>query len=166
MLEGKVYKFDSKKEANHFGSLINLLKMGVISELRLQPEFDIIPQVKHNGKTLSKIKYIADFAYKQNDMEIVVDDLLGKTPIPESSGTQSSGSAGQQQDKDESSEANVLQPVVPYTPVGKLPDNNKPSNKNKKSKNLVQQKLLTGHIPNGEGAQRVRDILIYDIPVS
>ena len=81
IVDGQIYKFDSKKEANHFGSLINLLKMGVISELRLQPEFDIIPQVKHNGKTLSKIKYIADFAYKQNDMEIVVDVKGFKTDV-------------------------------------------------------------------------------------
>jgi hypothetical protein len=31
---------------------------------------------------------------------------------------------------------------------------------------LVQQKILTGHIPKDEGTRRVRDILIYDIPVS
>lgn len=81
LLEGKIYKFDSKKEASHFGNLIQLLKAGVISELKLQPEFDIIPQVKWNGKTLCKIKYIADFQYKQNDMEIVVDVKGLKTDV-------------------------------------------------------------------------------------
>ena len=81
LLEGKIYKFDSKKEANHFGELIKLLKMGVISDLKLQPEFEIIPQVKWNGKTLSKIKYIADFQYKQNGLDIVVDVKGLKTDV-------------------------------------------------------------------------------------
>ena len=75
------YNFDSKKEANHFQKLLTLLKAGVITDLKLQPEFEIIPQVKWNGKTLCKIKYIADFQYKQGDLEIVVDAKGFKTDV-------------------------------------------------------------------------------------
>ena len=81
ILNNEIYKFDSKKEAQHFQHLLSLLRAGVISELKLQPEFEIIPQVKWNGKTLSKIKYIADFQYKQAGLDIVVDVKGIKTDV-------------------------------------------------------------------------------------
>ncbi|GET64409.1 hypothetical protein GLOIN_2v1834849 [Rhizophagus irregularis DAOM 181602=DAOM 197198] len=85
------------------------------------------------------------------------------------------------------SQSHVDQPfdmdVTPVEPVSNLdvtmpqpqllqqPDNNlsnltKSSNKKKKSnKNIIQQ-VITGHKPGDDGTSQVRDILVYDIPVS
>ncbi|CAB4395177.1 unnamed protein product [Rhizophagus irregularis] len=42
----------------------------------------------------------------------------------------------------------------------------KSSNKKKKSNKHLVQQAITGHIPTNEDTLQVRDILIYDIPVS
>lgn len=68
--------FDSKKEAKRFDALYVMAKQGHIKNLTLQPEYEIIPQVKHNTKTLCRIKYIADFRYEQNE-KIIVEDVKG-----------------------------------------------------------------------------------------
>ena len=73
--------FDSLKEAKYFDKLYLELKAGLIQELQLQPEFDIIPQTKHNGKTLCKIKYVADFSYKKDDKHYVIDVKGFKTDV-------------------------------------------------------------------------------------
>lgn len=73
--------FDSSKEAKHFDQLYLELKAGRIQELKLQPEFDIIPQTKHNGKTLCRIKYVADFSYKKDGVYYVVDVKGFKTDV-------------------------------------------------------------------------------------
>lgn len=66
-------KFDSIKEAGRYFELFLMHKAGEILYLKLQPKFEIIPQVKWNGKTLRKRYYIADFLYKQNGITIVED---------------------------------------------------------------------------------------------
>ncbi|CAB4401864.1 unnamed protein product [Rhizophagus irregularis] len=85
------------------------------------------------------------------------------------------------------SQSHVDQPfdmdITPVEPVSNLdvtmpqpqllqqPDNNlsnltKSSNKKKKSnKNIIQQ-VITGYKPGDDGTSQVRDILVYDIPVS
>ena len=65
--------FDSKKESHRFSELRIMQMGGYISGLILQPTFEIIPQIKWNGKTLRKRLYIADFLYKQNGITIVED---------------------------------------------------------------------------------------------
>lgn len=70
---GDIVKFDSKKEALRFDTLFLLAKQGSIKNLILQPEFEIIPSVKWNNKTLCKIKYIADFKYEKDGLVIVED---------------------------------------------------------------------------------------------
>ncbi|MCR8709841.1 DUF1064 domain-containing protein [Aliarcobacter butzleri] len=78
---GDLVQFDSKKEGLRFDNLLIMARKGLIKNLTLQPEFEIIPQVKHNKKTLCKIKYIADFKYEQNG-KIVVEDVKGfKTDV-------------------------------------------------------------------------------------
>ena len=78
---GDLVTLDSKKEAKRFDELILLAKQGIIKNLTLQPEFEIIPTVKWNKKTLCKIKYIADFKYEK-DGKIIVEDVKGfKTDI-------------------------------------------------------------------------------------
>lgn len=81
LLNGNLVTFDSKKEAKRFDELLLLAKQGIIKNLTLQPEYEIIPTVKWNKKTLCKIKYIADFKYEQNG-NIIVEDVKGfKTDI-------------------------------------------------------------------------------------
>jgi len=70
---GKTYYFDSIKESLHFELLYNMLISKKITNLILQPEFEILPSIKWNNKTLKKIKYIADFSYEQNGIKYIVD---------------------------------------------------------------------------------------------
>lgn len=73
---GDVLTFDSKKELKRFDELFLLAQKGIIKNLTLQPEFEIIPTIKWNKTTLRKIKYIADFRYEQ-DGKIIVEDVKG-----------------------------------------------------------------------------------------
>lgn len=73
---GEVVTFDSKREAKRFDALYVMAKQGHIKNLTLQPEYEIIPTCKHNGTTLRKIKYIADFRYEKNG-KIIVEDAKG-----------------------------------------------------------------------------------------
>lgn len=67
--------FDSKKEARRYGQLKLLARAGKISELKLQPRFDLIV----NGCKCGFYK--ADFEYIE-DGKRVVEDVKGmKTPI-------------------------------------------------------------------------------------
>ena len=88
-------KFDSKHEAERYLELKLLERGGVISDLRLQVEFELIPnqyapekRYGKNGKPLKdkqvllerKCCYIADFVYIDNETkETVVEDA--KSPI-------------------------------------------------------------------------------------
>jgi hypothetical protein len=66
--------FDSKKEANRYCQLKLLAKAGTISELELQPKFDLVV----NG--LKICSYIADFKYVKDD-QIIIEDVKGvQTP--------------------------------------------------------------------------------------
>ncbi|PKY33448.1 hypothetical protein RhiirB3_452340 [Rhizophagus irregularis] len=47
-----------------------------------------------------------------------------------------------------------------------ITDSTKSSNKKKKSNKHLVQQVITGYIPTNEDTLRVRDILVYDIPVS
>lgn len=63
-------EFDSLKEARRYGELKLLVKGGVIKDLELQPVFELIPKQKHNGKTVRKANYIADFKYMDIKREL------------------------------------------------------------------------------------------------
>ena len=76
LTNGDVVTFDSKREAKRFDALYVMAKQGHIKNLTLQPEYEIIPTCKHNGTTLRKIKYIADFRYEKNG-KIIVEDAKG-----------------------------------------------------------------------------------------
>ncbi len=68
-------KFDSKKEARRYSQLKILEKVGDVSELELQPKFDLMV----NGKKCGFYK--ADFRYRQ-DGNIIIEDVKGmKTPV-------------------------------------------------------------------------------------
>ena len=68
--------FDSKKEAKRYGELKLLEKSGVITNLSLQVQFQLIPPMKINGKHHRAICYIADFGYFENG-EFVAEDVKG-----------------------------------------------------------------------------------------
>lgn len=81
VLDGK--KFDSKKEAQRYQELIMLQRSGHIYELECQKRFELIPkQTDSEGKCIErKCEYIADFAYKTQSGETVVEDAKGfRTP--------------------------------------------------------------------------------------
>lgn len=70
--------FDSKLEANRYEQLKLLEKVGVIKDLVLQPEFELIPKFTKNNKTYRKTSYIADFMY--------FDTLTNKTIVEDAKG--------------------------------------------------------------------------------
>ncbi len=65
--------FDSMKEAKHYVDLKLLERVEEISDLELQPEFEIIPCVMWCGRKLSAKKYRADFSYTENGQQVIVD---------------------------------------------------------------------------------------------
>lgn len=71
-------KFDSQKEARRYKELKLLERGKAISDLKLQPKFELIPKQKYQGKTLRKTSYIADFQYYdiKND-KVIVEDVKG-----------------------------------------------------------------------------------------
>lgn len=75
--------FDSQLEANRYCELKLLYKAGEISQLRLQPEFELIPAFKKNGKSFRKTIYKADFMYLDNRSgKYIVEDTKGfKTDV-------------------------------------------------------------------------------------
>lgn len=81
-------EFDSKKEYQRFLQLNKMLAAGEISDLKLQPSFELIPVQREpdtigprggvkKGKVLERaVNYIADFSYVQNG-KLVVEDVKG-----------------------------------------------------------------------------------------
>lgn len=73
--------FDSKREADRYAMLKILQKAGEISDLELQPEYELIPGYVYEGKKIRPLKYRADFRYR-NRGQLVVEDCKGcKTPV-------------------------------------------------------------------------------------
>ncbi len=71
-------KFDSKAESERYAELRILEKAGMISNLQLQPKFELQSKFRHNGKALAAICYIADFSYHEKTSEkIIVEDVKG-----------------------------------------------------------------------------------------
>lgn len=73
IVNGKAEVFDSIKEASRFDQLYLLLKAKKITKLVIQPSFVLMDTQTHNGKTYSKVKYIADFRYEKDGKTYVED---------------------------------------------------------------------------------------------
>ena len=82
--------FDSKKEMYRYIRLKSMQEEGLISDLRMQVPYEIIPavyeeetvQMKTKVKTVTKcvqraVHYLADFVYKDKDGNEVVEDAKG-----------------------------------------------------------------------------------------
>ena len=70
-------KFDSVKEYRRYGCLRLLERAGVISDLKRQVKFELIPRIGNERAC----NYIADFTYMENGA-LVVEDVKGvKTEV-------------------------------------------------------------------------------------
>ena len=69
--------FDSMKERNYYIRLEYLQKANEISDLHRQVEFVLIETFKLGEKTYRKMKYIADFVYKDKNGKYHVIDAKG-----------------------------------------------------------------------------------------
>ncbi len=70
------HTFDSKAEAERYGELKLLQRDGQISNLELQPSFELEPKTIVGGRRLTSICYVADFRYLENG-EWVFEDVKG-----------------------------------------------------------------------------------------
>lgn len=68
--------FDSKKEARRYSELRLLEKAGVITGLKLQVRFEIVPKQKDERAA----HYVADFVYFENGKTVIEDTKGFKTP--------------------------------------------------------------------------------------
>jgi hypothetical protein len=68
------FVFDSAREARRYGELQLLVRVGSVTDLELQPEFELVPKFSHpEHGTIRAIKYRADFRYRLHGKEIVED---------------------------------------------------------------------------------------------
>lgn len=68
-------RFDSQKEARRYDELMTMLRAGVITDLRLQPQFTLQESyVTETGQRIRAVRYTADFSYKFGG-RLVVEDV-------------------------------------------------------------------------------------------
>ena len=57
-------KFDSRKQARRYDELMVMLQAGIISDLRLEPQFTLQESyITETGERIRAIRYTADFSY-------------------------------------------------------------------------------------------------------
>lgn len=77
-------RFDSQKEARRYDELMILLQSGVISDLRLQPQFTLQESyITEDGQRIRAIRYTADFSYRFGEKLVVEDVKSGPTRTKE-----------------------------------------------------------------------------------
>ena len=70
-------QFDSKMEADRYAQLSLMQRAGLISELETHPEFVLIEPFKKLGKKKRGHKYKADFMYRDEHGQMIVEDVKG-----------------------------------------------------------------------------------------
>lgn len=65
--------FDSRKEANRWAELCMLERTGLISDLKRQVRFEIVPTVRRSEETSRARYYVADFTYIQEGQKVIED---------------------------------------------------------------------------------------------
>ncbi|MNW50112.1 hypothetical protein D3C74_275530 [compost metagenome] len=70
-------EFDSIMEADRYQHLKLLQRAGIISELETHPEFVLIEPFKKFGKKKRGHKYKADFMYRDESGQMIVEDVKG-----------------------------------------------------------------------------------------
>lgn len=72
--------FDSRKEYLRFCELSLLEKAGMVTGLRRQVRFELIPSQRIDGKVVERpVHYVADFVYQENGQTVVEDTKGFKT---------------------------------------------------------------------------------------
>ena len=75
-------KFDSRLEAERYAQLKILERAGVIRDLELHPEYELIPLFRKNGRTWRRAVYKADFRYILcEDDRMIIEDVKGSTAM-------------------------------------------------------------------------------------
>lgn len=78
MPDGSVKRFASAKEAARYRELLMMERSGRISRLKTQVEYQLVPkQRRADGKWEQPVKYIADFEYRDEAGNKVVEDVKG-----------------------------------------------------------------------------------------
>ena len=71
-------KFDSRKQARRYDELMMMLRAGIISDLRLEPQFTLQESyITETGERIRAVRYTADFSYKFGG-KLVVEDVKSK----------------------------------------------------------------------------------------
>ena len=76
--------FDSKREASHYLRLKMLERSGVITDVKTQVSFVLAPAVVLDGRRKPELRYRADFVYRENGKQVIVDAKsphLRKNPV-------------------------------------------------------------------------------------
>ena len=72
MPNGKIRVFDSKKEAERYDELAEMLRLGMIRNLKIQPEFTITEAfITADGEAVRAQRYRADFSYEEFSTGII-----------------------------------------------------------------------------------------------
>jgi len=80
---GSKFTFDSKAEYSRYCYLSVLQQIKVISDLELQPAFQLLDSFSRNGKKHRATTYIADFSYYQDEKRVIEDVKGMKTAVYE-----------------------------------------------------------------------------------
>ena len=68
-------RFDSQKEARRYDELMTMLRAGLITDLRLRPQFTLQESyVTETGQRIRAVRYTADFSYRFGG-RLVVEDV-------------------------------------------------------------------------------------------
>lgn len=71
-------RFASQKEARRYDELMTMLRRGIITDLRLQPQFTLQESyVTETGERVRAIRYTADFSYCLGG-QLVVEDVKSR----------------------------------------------------------------------------------------
>ena len=67
-------KFDSRKQARRYDELMVMLRAGIISDLRLEPQFTLQESyITETGERIRAVRYTADFSYRFGERRVVKD---------------------------------------------------------------------------------------------
>ena len=77
-------KYGSQKEARRYDELMVMLRGGIITDLRLQPQFTLQESyLTEGGERIRAIRYTADFSYRFGGKLVVEDVKSGPTRTKE-----------------------------------------------------------------------------------
>ena len=69
-------KFDSRKQARRYDELMVMLRAGIISDLRLEPQFTLQESyITETGERIRAVRYTADFSYRFGNKLVVEDGI-------------------------------------------------------------------------------------------